>query len=452
MKRIFKNMVPYWHMILAIVLLLVVQAYCELSMPQYTSDMIDVGIMNSGVEHILPEKMTAEEYEYAAMFMTEDEEEIWNSCYEKEDKSYLRQINEESRLNELDEELLVPIVLTYRMANMSETDFKDTVAEAMKANPQTAPMAEKLEDMTVDEIGSMMQTELKSFEAENEEGEMITYVDMRPLLQQMIASGQMTEGTTAAARESMETMIESAGSATLSSMGVAYAISCNEAAGVDVDNMQISYLWRMGGKMFLLAVLMLAAAVMTGYLASRVGAGVGRDLREKIFARVVSFSNAEMDQFSTASLITRSTNDIQQIQMVTAIMLRMILYAPIIGIGGIVKVFETGADMEWLIVLAVLVIMGFVLLLVSIAMPKFKIMQKLVDALNLVSREILTGLSVIRTFGREKTEEERFEQSDKESDQDTAVYEPCHDIYDAGHDDDHVWCDPADRLGIRAPD
>ncbi len=414
MKKIFKNMIPYWHMILVIVLLLVVQAFCDLSLPQYTSDMIDVGIMNSGVEHILPEKMTGEEYECAAMFMTEEERNVWTDCYEEEDGFYQRVIEKEARLSELDEELLIPIVLTYRMANMSEADFKDMVAESMKENPQTAAMAEGLEEMTVDEIGVMMQTELKSFEAENEEGDIITYVDMRPLIKRMMENGQMTEEAAGSARKSMEEMIESIGSTTLSSMGVAYAISCNKAAGVDVDNIQISYLWKMGGKMFVLTVLMLAAAVIIGYLASRVGAGVGRDLREKIFGRVVGFSNAEMDRFSTASLITRSTNDIQQIQMVTVIMLRMILYAPIIGIGGVVKVFGTGADMEWLIALAVLVIMGFVLLLVSIAMPKFKIMQKLVDALNLVSREILTGLNVIRAFGMEKTEEERFDRANRE--------------------------------------
>lgn len=366
MKKIFKNMIPYWHMILVIVLLLVVQAFCELSLPQYTSDMIDVGIMNSGVEHILPEKMTEEAYESAAMFMTEEEKNIWKDCYEEEDGFYQRVVEKEEQLSELDEELLIPIVLAYRVTNMSEADLKDMMAESMKENPQTALGTEGLEEMT------------------------------------------------ARARKSMEDMIESTGSTTLYSMGVAYAIDCNKAAGVDVDNIQISYLWKAGGKMFVLAVLMLAAAVVIGYLASRVGAGVGRDLREKIFGRVVGFSNAEMDRFSTASLITRSTNDIQQIQMVTVIMLRMILYAPIIGIGGIVKVFETGADMEWLIALAVLVIMGFVLLLVAIAMPKFKVMQKLVDALNLVSREILTGLNVIRAFGREKTEEERFDKANRE--------------------------------------
>lgn len=366
MKKIFKNMIPYWHMIVIIVLLLIVQAFCDLSLPQYTSDIIDVGIMNSGVEHILPEKMTAEAYEAAAVFMTEEEKNIWKDCYKEEDGIYLRVIEKEEELSELDEELLIPIVLTYRMANMSEADLKDMMAESMKENPQTASGADGIAEMTAN------------------------------------------------VRKGMEEMAESTGSTTLYSMGVAYAIACNQAAGVDVDSIQISYLWKMGGKMFVLAVLMLAAAVIIGYLASKVGAGVGRDLREKIFGRVVGFSNAEMDRFSTASLITRSTNDIQQIQMVTVIMLRMILYAPIIGIGGIVKVFETGADMEWLIALAVLVIMGFVLLLVSIAMPKFKIMQKLVDALNLVSREILTGLNVIRAFGREKTEEERFDRANRE--------------------------------------
>ena len=163
-----------------------------------------------------------------------------------------------------------------------------------------------------------------------------------------------------------------------------------------------------------MTLLMALTAVFIGYFASKVGAGVGRDLREKIFTRVVSFSNSEMDKFSTASLITRSTNDIQQIQMVTVMMLRMVLYAPIIGIGGIIKVIDTGANMGWIIALAVILILGFVLTLMAIAMPKFKMMQTLVDKVNLVSREILTGLNVIRAFGREKTEEERFDNANKE--------------------------------------
>ena len=162
------------------------------------------------------------------------------------------------------------------------------------------------------------------------------------------------------------------------------------------------------------AAIMLIAACVVGFAASKVGAAVGRDLREKTFSKVVGFSNAEINKFSTASLITRSTNDIQQIQMVTTMMLRMVLYAPIVGIGGIIKVAQTKSGMEWVIAIAVAAIMVFIFTLVGIAMPKFKIMQSLVDKVNLVSREILTGLSVIRAFGREKEEEKRFDEANRE--------------------------------------
>lgn len=413
MKKIFKNMLPYWYMLAAVFGLLVVQAFCDLSLPQYTSDIIDTGIQNGGVEHILPQKMTADEYELAQLFMTREEQTVWGENYAlSEDGSfYDRTTDSEKQLDELDEKLLTPVVLTYRMANMSESDFKDLISEVLAQNPQTADRAEHLDDMSVEEICRMLQVDLHIFQAEDENGESAVYVDIRPLMQQMIAGGQMTEETVESSRESLEDMISAIGSSTLTSMGVAYAVSCDKAAGLDMDSVQTSYLWRTGGRMFLFAVLMLAASIGVGFLASRVGAGVGRDLRGQIFKKVVGFSNAEMDHFSTASLITRSTNDVQQIQMVTAMLLRMVLYAPILGIGGIVKVMQTGAHMEWIIALAVLLIVGFVLVLVSIAMPKFKVMQTLVDAVNLVSREILTGLSVIRAFGREKTEEKRFDKA-----------------------------------------
>lgn len=412
MRKIFKNMLPYWHIIVVIFLLLGVQAYCDLSLPQYTSDIIDVGIQNKGIEHILPEKMPEEEYQLAELFMTEDEKDAFEAVYEKEGNTYVCTADKET-LETLDDELLTPIVLTYRMANMSETDFKNTIAEALGQNPQNQITKESLDEMSIEEIGQMMQMELTTYEAENDDGEMVTYVDMRPMMQQLIASGAMTEDGIMQSREYMEDMIDSVGSSTLHAMGTAYAASCDEKAGLDVEHIQKNYLWSEGGKMAAMSLLMLAVAVVVGYLASRVGAGVGRDLREKIFGKVVGFSNTEMDKFSTASLITRSTNDIQQIQFVTAIMLRMLLYAPIIGIGGIYKVLKTGAHMEWIIVMAVLVISGLVMVLMSITLPKFKIMQKLVDALNLVSREILTGLSVIRAFGREKKEEERFDEANR---------------------------------------
>lgn len=411
MKKIFKNMIPYWHMIIAIFLLLIVQAFCDLSLPQYTSDIIDVGIQNSGVEHILPSKITAAEYELAMMYMTTEERTLWQDSYEEKGDSYQRIVTDKEELDALDEKLLTPVVLTYKMANMSEADFKEMVAESLKSDPGMSAYAEQIPEMTVDEIATMMQLELTTFEAEDNDGNMITYVDMRPLVQQLITTGQMTEEVMQQSRGSIEGMLEAVGDSTLRAMGVAYAVDCEDAAGVDVDANQISYLWKAGGRMFVVAFLMLAVSIAVGYFASKVGAGVGRNLRSNVFGTVVGFSNAEMDQFSTASLITRSTNDIQQVQMVSTMMLRMILYAPILGIGGIYKVFQTGADMEWIIALAVLLIMGFVLVLVSIAMPKFKAMQKLVDALNLVAREILTGLNVIRAFGREKKEEERFDEA-----------------------------------------
>lgn len=414
MSKIFKNMIPYWHMVMIILLLLIVQAFCDLSLPQYTSDIIDVGIQNSGVEHILPTKIDEEEYSLAEMFMTEDEQKLWEESYTKEGDIYERSVTDEKKLEELDEALITPIAMTYRMANMAEDDFNNTVMEVMKKNPQTQAFAEQVKDMSIEEIGTMMQMEPKSFEAEDEEGNMATYVDMRPLLKQMMESGQMTNEDVLNSRQSMEDMISTIGSSTLSSMGVAYAISCDKAAGVDMEHVQTTYLWEAAFRMFGMSFLMLAVSVGVGYCAAKVGAGIGDNLRGNIFKKVVGFSNAEMDQFSTASLITRSTNDIQQIQMVSAMMLRMILYAPILGIGGIYKVIQTGANMEWIIVLAVVLIMGFVMILMSLAMPKFKVMQKLVDGLNLVSREILTGLSVIRAFGREKKEEERFDTANKE--------------------------------------
>ena len=223
----------------------------------------------------------------------------------------------------------------------------------------------------------------------------------------------MTKDQLLSMRDDMEDTIDAMGSSLVKSMGVAYAVSADKAAGVDIDQVQKDYLWMSGLKMVGMALLMGVVTVLIGFFASRVGAGIGRDLRDKVFKRVVRFSNAEMDRFSTASLITRSTNDIQQIQMVSTMLLRIVAYAPILGIGGVLKVIKTGAGMGWVIALAIIVILGYVMVLVSAAMPKFKLMQKLVDNINLVSREILTGLSVIRAFGREKKEEERFDDANR---------------------------------------
>ena len=365
MGKIFKNMLPYWKWILVIVAFLMMQAFCDLSLPQYTSDIIDVGIMSSGVEHILPEEMTQEDFVSAQLFMTSREKKTFAACYkeQKKDGNYVRNC-EEDTLDDMDESLLEPIVMVYQMSQMKESDIDEKAL-----------------------TGKM--------------GTDGTQVDMKQLMQ-ALAAGQVPDQQILEMRKQVSGQIDAIGSSTLKSMGVTYAISCDK-----------HYLWTTGAKMLGFALLMVMAAVVVGYCASRVGASIGRDLRDKTFRNVVQYSNAEMDHFSTASLITRSTNDVQQIQMVTAVFLRMILYAPIIGIGGVIKVAQTHAGMEWAIALAVLVILGFVMLLTSLAMPKFKIMQNLVDRLNLVSREILTGLNVIRAFGREKREEERFDEANR---------------------------------------
>lgn len=413
MTKIFKNMAPYWYMIVAIVLLLIVQAFGDLSLPQYTSDIIDVGIQNKGVEHILPVKMTEDEYEISQLYMTSKEKKIWKDTYEKKGEYYICKAEDEEKLDQLDDIFLTAIFLNHNMSNVKESQFKKMIKNSIASNPAMAPMKDKIDDMSVDEIGKMLNMEFKSFQEEDDNGKKVTYVDVRPMLYQMKQTGMMSAKDIQKSREEIEKKMNDIGESTLFSTGVVYATKCDKAAGVDIDKIQTDYLWKEGGRMLGIAFMILVAAVGVGFLASKVGASVGRDLRGKIYKKVMGFSNAEMNRFSTASLITRSTNDIQQIQMVTAVMLRLLLYAPILGIGGIIKVYQTGAGMEWIIVLAVVVIMGFVMMLVSMAMPKFKIMQTLVDGLNLVSREILTGLSVIRAFGREKTEEERFDEANK---------------------------------------
>ena len=413
MTKIFKNMAPYWYMIVAIVLLLVVQAFGDLSLPQYTSDIIDVGIQNKGVEHILPVKMTEDEYEISQLYMTSKEKKVWKDTYEKKGEYYICKVKDEEKLDQLDDTFLTAIFLNHNMSNVKESQFKKMIKNSIASNPAMAPMKDKIDDMSVDEIGKMLNMEFKSFQEEDDNGKKVTYVDVRPMLYQMKQTGMMSAKDIQKSREEIEKKMKDIGESTLFSTGVAYATKCDKDAGVDIDKIQTDYLWKEGGRMLGIAFMILVAAVGVGFLASKVGASVGRDLRGKIYKKVMGFSNAEMNRFSTASLITRSTNDIQQIQMVIAVMLRLRLYAPILGIGGIIKVYQTGAGMEWIIALAVVVILGFVMLLVSMAMPKFKIMQTLVDGLNLVSREIVTGLSVIRAFGREKTEEERFDEANK---------------------------------------
>ena len=413
MRKILKTLKPYWALVLLITALLVVQAYCDLALPQYTSDIIDVGITNKGVSHILPEKINVRDYDYAEMFMTEGEKTTWEKAFSKKGSIYIRKTDDEEELDRLDEKLMIPLLMNYETWHTTEDQFRKILKESLLLSTQTAPLAEQMESLSLEEIGSLLSIEIDSFEEKNQDDELITYVDMRPVLQNMMQTGA-GNGSMEQLRETTEKMVDSLGSTLITSMGASYAASCDENAGIDLDKLQMKYMWSVFRKMALMCLIMLLAACVTSYVASGVGAAVGRNLRRDIFHRVMGFSSTEMDRFSTASLITRSTNDIQQIQIVVVILLRVMLYAPIMGIGGIIKVLQTRAQMEWIIVMAVVAIVLFVAILMAVTLKKFKMMQKLVDAMNLVSREILTGLSVIRAFGREKEEEERFDKANKE--------------------------------------
>ena len=426
MRNLLRNLKPYWKTVILLIALLMVQAYCDMALPQYTQDIIDTGIQNKGIEHILPERQPADEYRAVQIFMTKGEKKEWQSIYEKSGTYYKLKVTDEKRLEKLDEKFMTPVVLTYQLGHTSVKTFKKTVKRSLKQNGFGAAgssgaqkkaqeeMLKKIDAMSLSEMEKTFHMDIRSFRAKDENGRMKTYVDMRSIMGDMIRKGTMDDAQIRKAKRQMQKTIDSVGSETLKAMGIRYAAECNKAAGINVNRMQKSYLWRCGGRMFAMALLMMLVASMVSFFASRVGANVGRDLRRGMFRNVMAYSNAEMDQFSTSSLITRCTNDVQQVQMVSTMMLRMVLYAPIMGVWGIVKVANTHAHMSWVILAGVGAIVFLVLILMALALPKFKIMQTLVDKLNGVSREILTGLPVIRAFGREKTEEERFDRANVE--------------------------------------
>ena len=420
MRNLIRNMKPYKGLICIMLVLLMVQAWADMSLPQYTSDIIDTGIQNKGVEHILPEKIQDDEYQMAQIFMDNGQKTSWQKAYKKTDAEkdgkviYKRKNLSKEKLDKLDKELLTPVVLTYQLGHMQVKQYKEVLVQSMEKNPGSAAMAGQISSMSIEQISKMPGVNIRTFKAEDQNGKTKTYVDARPSVQAMIQSGAMDQNAIHKMKEQNNKIVKKTGDQTLKSMGIAYAADCSKKAGMDMNKIQIDYLWHCGLIMFLMAGLMMVMSVLVSFFASRVGANIGRDLRGQVFSRVMKFSSAEMSKFHTSSLITRATNDIQQVQMVSTMLLRMVLYSPILAVWGIVKVAETKAHMNYVIVGGVMVIVFMVMILMVIAMPKFKIMQKLVDKLNGVSREILTGLQVIRAFGREDVEEARFDQANLE--------------------------------------
>lgn len=352
--RIIKNLLEHKVAVLLIVVLLCVQAACDLALPNYTSDIVDTGIQQQGVQDVAAEQLTERTHDLVAMMLPESDEQMFADAYtQNEDGTYLLTEAGKRDRAALDDAMALP---------MTVTCYADQIAEL----------------------------DLEQVKSAYDQG-MIGKDDIQAMLDR--------------ARGSMGDMADTL----IAQQGLAAARAEYEQLGYDLDAMQMDYLAATGAKMLGLAALGMVIAVMVGFLASRTAAKVGRSLRERLFNQVVGFSDAEIQSFSAASLITRGTNDVQLVQMVTVMLLRMVLYAPILAIGGIIMIARTDLSMGWIIIAAVVAIAVIMGVLMKVAMPKFKIMQKLIDRVNLVSRELLTGLPVIRAFGREQHEEARFD-------------------------------------------
>lgn len=363
MLKMFHYMKERWHYIVMIILLLFAQAFCDLSLPDYTSKIVNVGIQQKGIEDGVPETLRKESMEQVCLFMDEKDAKKVKDFYKEDGDVYrLKDVTEEER-EDLNQILGIPEMVVSGL-------WDDSSAEVTKIKEQLqVPKETNLLEL----FSQMPKEQLQA----------------------------MTKGMT----EKFEDMPESI----ITQSSVLFVQSEYEAQGKDLDAMQTQYILGSGLKMLGLALLAMAAAVTVTFLSSQAAATLGKNLRNQVYRKVISFSGGELNHFSTASLITRSTNDVQQVQLLFTLLFRIVLYAPILGLGGVYKVFQTDASMTWILGLAVVLIILFVAFLFKIAMPKFTKLQYLIDELNLVAREILTGVSVIRAFSREKHEEERFE-------------------------------------------
>lgn len=416
--------------VLLITLLLIVQAFADLSLPRYTSDLVDVGIQQGGIEHASPDEMSADTFNYICMLAGEDTEQVIRDSYEQntageneasagengtragenEARNYtLSEYGKENRA-ELDSAIALPLVLVHMSDIMGDASSSDASSSGASASDASSGVSGKSNNAAYS---------LSSSEAPSSSG------DVTALAQSAMQSGSFDWAQLYSAYESgaiskaeIQSFIDQERQAygaiddSLIQQQAIEAVKAEyEALGMDLGAIQLQYLAWLGAQMLGVAALMMAASISVGFVASRTAAKIARNLRERLFEKVVSFSDAEVQSFSAASLITRGTNDIQQIQMVLVMLLRMVLYAPILAIGGIIMVSQTNLAMSWIIVLAIVVIGIVIALLMALALPKFKIMQKLIDRVNLVSREMLTGMSVIRAFDRQEYEEARFDEA-----------------------------------------
>ncbi|KYH30595.1 putative ABC transporter ATP-binding protein [Clostridium tepidiprofundi DSM 19306] len=380
MLKLIKYLKPFAVSIIVIIILLFVQATCNLSLPDYMSNIVNVGIQQSGIENAVPDVIRKNEFDKLLLFMSESDKNIVKNDYILLDKQNLNNTDLNNYLKDyplLDKEAI------YKL----DTSDKDEI--------------NKLNLILGKPILIVSGIEKNDFKAPS--------MNIPKNVDTFMLLSKMPKEKLKAMKENINKKFENMPDTMITQAAVNYIKDEYKSIGIDVDKLQLKYVLVSGLKMILLALLSMIAAVVVGFFASRVAAGLGRNLRKQVFRRVVNFSNSEFDKFSTASLITRSTNDIQQVQRLFVFLLRIAFYAPILGIGGIIKVLNTDTTMGWIIVLAVGSIFLLVGVMFGIAIPKFKSIQKLVDKLNLVTRESLIGILVIRAFNNQKYELKKFD-------------------------------------------
>ena len=402
MGKIFKQLARHWAACLAVVALLFVQAYCDLSLPDYTSKIVDIGIQQGGIESPLPETVRQSTLDALSLLMSEEDADALQNAYGYylQDNGVLKLRSDltDAERTALEEAVTTPDIVLY-------------MAAAQNANAPAGQNAAAMAPLS----GYQSEEETAGAEAETMTAAP-TAEDLDAVCAQFAALARMPGFSREMIQQQLASAMEQVDETTLSSMASQATLLVSleyEAQGVSHD-VQMAYLFRVGGQMLALTLLMVVVAILVGLIASRVSASIGRELRRETFSSVIHFSNAEIENFSTASLITRTTNDIQQVQFTCVILLRMVAYAPILGIGGVMHVTQGNTGLAWIIVLDVAALLLLITVLMSIAMPKFKIMQTLVDKLNLVSREILTGVMPVRAFSRESFEEKRFDAANRE--------------------------------------
>lgn len=394
MLKLLKHLKPYLSSIIVAILLLFVQAICDLSLPDYMSNIVNVGIQQGGIENSVPNIIKKSDLDKLFIFMSDENKDIvknnymllskeslnsndYNEYLEKypvlnNEDLYKLNTKDSKNINELNNIFAKPMLI---VSMIESKDFKDIIGDSNLA--LQIPKLQSDNDLAVEDA-----FELLKVMPQEQINEILSKIN-----------------------KSLESMPDSI----ITQSATEYIRLQYKSIGIDTDRYQTNYIVLAGIKMVTIALISMIATVIVTFIAAKIGAGIGRDLRKEVFNKVVGFSNAEFDEFSTASLITRTTNDIQQVIMLIVMGLKTICYAPILGVGGIIKVINTRASMGWIIVVAVISILLLVIVLLGFAMPKFKSVQELVDRLNLVTRESLTGMLVIRAFSTQKYEEDKFE-------------------------------------------